>query len=116
MLPRFRRLTSKRDFDRVYRKGKRFASTNLHLFSFRAANLVNQNISRFGFVVSKKHVSQIVKRNRVKRVLRSLVSSLISTIPKGYEFVITGKPGIDKTSRAQLAFELEDLIGKLAKR
>ncbi|MDP3741130.1 MAG: ribonuclease P protein component [bacterium] len=110
MLPRALRLTSKSDFSQVYRKGRRLVTRNLQLFLLKSSDLVNQNTFRFGFVVSKKHVGKIVRRNRIKRILRSLVSRHLAVIPSGYKYIISAKPGIDKETRAQIATEFEDLF------
>lgn len=116
MLRRPLRLSSTRDFDRVYQRGEQVSSRNLRIFRLPAALRENQNQTRFGFVVSKKQATKIVRRNRIKRLLRNLVSRHLASFPKGQDYILQGKIGIDQVSEWQLRAEFMELIGKLSSR
>jgi len=75
----------------------------------------NQNFSRFGFVVSKKHASKIVMRNRIKRILRSEVKELLKTLEKPIDAVIQAKPGIIRASSEDIRNQVRELIKKAEK-
>lgn len=90
MLPRPSRLTKATDYVSIYRRGRQYSTPHLRLF----VRSSNQNISRFGFVVSKKQVAKIVARNRLKRMLRGEVIRLQSRLAPGRDVVIQGRPGI----------------------
>lgn len=51
----------------------------------------DQNKSRFGFVVSKKGLGTLVKRNRLKRILRGLVKDLLSQIVSGHDVILIAR-------------------------
>ncbi len=108
MLKRSLRLTKSSDFARIYRFGQKFQSLNLRLFFFRNKH----NLSRFGFVVSKKQVSKIVTRNRVKRILRNEILASQKYIRPGFDILVLGKSGILKLSGAKLREELRNILKK----
>lgn len=61
-------LKKEKDFDKVFKFGKRVFSKNLTLV------YLPSNETKFGFAVSKKHGKSVV-RNRIKRLLREAVRS-----------------------------------------
>src|SRR5205807_729859 len=69
VLPSINRLTKKKDFESVFKKGGSVKSG--FLLCKMAKNHLPQ--SRFGFVVSKKISNKAVVRNKVKRRLRAIV-------------------------------------------
>jgi len=87
MLPKNQRLTSEKDFKRVYQKG-----------SFFSANLFNVNylpnrlpLSRLGVVVTKKVASKSVERNLLKRRCREVARKIYTEIPSGFDVIIVIK-------------------------
>ncbi len=64
--PRHRRLTCKSDFRRVFATGQRFAGDYLVV----AIDHHNEQTSRLGLAIGKRHCRQAVERNRIKRVIR----------------------------------------------
>lgn len=66
------RLKENRDFRRVFRRGKSFATGRLVLYYCDN----RQKSCRVGFSISKK-VGNAVVRNRVKRLLRALFQSVL---------------------------------------
>ena len=113
MLKKSLRLTASRDFANLYRSGQRYSTRNLRFFCLKSQGVQSQNLSRFGFVVSKKQVAKIAARNRTKRMLRAIVSKNLSKFPSGCKCVILAKPGIDHADFKQLELEIQDLFRKI---
>lgn len=108
MLPRANRLKKKKDFERVFKKGRSFKEDFLYL-KIRENNLKS---SRFGFMVSKKFSKKATTRNKIKRRLRELIRIKLPKIKKGIDGVIIIIPGLEATDFHQL----EDIINKLFKK
>lgn len=116
MLPRHLRLTKSKEFSRIYKAGKHFSSPHLRIFylpiSFLDERTQSQNFSCFGFVVSKKQVSKIAARNRLKRVLRAEIGIRYRKILPRFAVVILAKPGITLSSVKAIRAELNELLSK----
>ena len=112
MLPRSNRLTSEQDFARIYRQGRQFSTAHLRLSYLVRGKSPNQNLSRFGFVVSKKHAVKIVDRNRIKRVLRDQTRQILPKLNKAVDAVVAARPGIAKLSGTVIREEYEILLEK----
>ena len=64
-------ITSNRDYQRIYRRGRSFVSPALVTYAFKTKN----NNLRIGITTSKK-VGNAVYRNRSRRVIRAAFSHL----------------------------------------
>ncbi len=75
MLKKAFRLQKKEDFERVFRSGKPL------FFGALGCKMAQNSLShvRLGFSLSKKHVANIVERNRIRRVLSAAFSQALST-------------------------------------
>jgi len=82
---RERRLRRPADFSAVHRRGR---SLSADLLSIRRLQ-TGQPVSRVGFAVGKR-VGDAVVRNRVKRRLRAVVTSL--TLVPGWDLVVSARP------------------------
>jgi len=82
------RLKKEKDFDFVFKKGKRVFSSNLTLIYIESESL------KVGYAVGKKHGSS-VKRNRIKRILRESFRSFIPEIGQNFFFVFIPKVNKD---------------------
>jgi len=108
MIPISNRLKKKKDFESVFKNGQGCKEDFLYLKFFKNS----RDISRFGFIVSKKFSNKAVIRNKIRRRLRSLVNLVLPKIKKGIDVVIIVRPGLDITD----FWELEDKINKLFKK
>lgn len=111
MLPKEKRLTSTRDYKRVYQKGLFFS---VSLFNLNA--LPNKtSLTRVGVVVNKKVASKAVQRNQIKRRLREAVGKNYNKIPSGYDMIVSAKGGAVKATFADFEAELKKAIERLKK-
>ena len=78
------RLKKEKDFELVFKKGKRIFSSNLTIIYLKAEDL------KVGYAVGKKHGGS-VQRNRIKRILRESFRSFIPSIRENFFFVIIPK-------------------------
>lgn len=93
MLDRHNRIYEKKDYNSLYRTGRRIAGK--YIIVFIRDNSLERN--RFGFVCSKK-VGKAVVRNRAKRQLRAIVRNHMPDLKSGYDVVIVAKFNISKAS------------------
>jgi len=100
-LPKSSRITSSRDFARIY--GLRHSAGNRHLLVFAAKNDLGH--TRFGLSVSKKH-GNAVKRTRLKRLLREAFRLSRPTLPSGLDLILIPRQG----SGAELADYRQSLV------
>lgn len=78
------RLKREKDFDLVFKKGKRLFSGSLSLIYLPSESL------KAGFAVSKKHGGSVT-RNRIKRILRESFRSFMPEIGQNFFFVFIPK-------------------------
>jgi len=108
MLIKRNRLCKKKDFERVFKKGKGLKEDFLILKM--AKNNLSQ--SRFGFIVGTKISKKAVLRNKLKRRLRELVRGKIEKIKKGFDIVFITQPGLENRD----FWELEEILNKIFNR
>lgn len=108
MLPQNNRLQKKKDIEAVFKKGKSFREESLVL---KAAEN-GLNVSRFGFVVSKKISGKAVERNKIRRKLSEVIRLNSEEIKKGFDILLIA---IKKVEVKKIK-ELESLTGKLFKK
>lgn len=108
MLPKANRLKKKKDFEKVFKEGKRFKEDFLFL-KIRKNNL---KVSRFGFVVSQKISKKATIRNKIKRRLRELVRLKLPKIKTGIDGALIVKEGLENKD----FWEIEELMDKLFKK
>ncbi|RRD46126.1 ribonuclease P protein component [Tessaracoccus sp. OH4464_COT-324] len=102
MLPPDQRLKSPADFRGCFREGKAAAARMVVVHVRRPATQNPLEVTRVGFVVSKK-VGNAVQRNRVKRRLRHIARELRS--PFVADVVVRALPGA-ATAGAELSSDV----------
>ena len=102
------RLRNKKDFDRVFKKGKGYKQGFLFL------KVLNNDLgfNRFGIIVSKKISNKAVVRNKMKRQLREILKRKIERIKKGLDIVFLTNSGIEKQSLKDIDQEVEEILKK----
>ena len=78
------RLKKEKDFNQIFKSGKKFYSNKLMLYYLPASQL------KVGFAVGKKFGSS-VKRNRIKRILRESFRSFTPFLRQNFFFVFIPK-------------------------
>ncbi|MDY6367628.1 MAG: ribonuclease P protein component [Clostridia bacterium] len=78
------RLKTQKDFNLVFKQGKRLFSDSLTLLFFPSKQL------KAGFAVGKKH-GKSVQRNRIKRLLRESFRSFTPKLTQNFFFVFIPK-------------------------
>ena len=108
MLPEKYRLKKKNDFARVM-QGKGGAVSSCLILRFCS----NQTeVSRAGFVCSKKVAKKAVARNKIKRRLREMARALWPNVKAGYDLVFIAKLGIADKDFAEIKASVENLLKK----
>ena len=102
MLKKENRLTKRKYFNYIYKKGQVCFSRNF-IINYYKSKALNP---RFGFSVSKK-IGKAVVRNLVKRRLRAIIQLNLKNIKPYNNYIITCKSGIEKLSYLELKNEVE---------
>jgi ribonuclease P protein component len=97
-LSRKERLSLNRDFERVFKEGKKIWFGRFLLLIYRPNEL---GFRRLGLVVSKK-IGTAVERNRVKRLLRELFRKNKELFPEGADLILIPHPNLKKLSYGEL--------------
>ena len=106
-------LRGSRDYQRVYRNGRRFDG-NL-MTTFVLPNKLSQN--RFGITASRKAVGNAVLRNRARRLLREtfrLNKSTLSGLQGNYDWVVNAKRRLPSLKLSATVAEFEKLVARIA--
>lgn len=101
------RLKQSSDFVRVRKDGRSWA----HPLMVLAAARNGQEISRFGFVASKR-IGKAVDRNRARRLLREAVRQVIPFIPSGWDLVLIARAPLPQSNLAETSAALKQLLVK----
>ncbi|MBD3208700.1 MAG: ribonuclease P protein component [Candidatus Nealsonbacteria bacterium] len=111
MLPKKHRLRRQRDFRETLKSGR----TLKEKFLILKARNNHLGYSRFGVVVSKKVSKTAVARNRIKRVLRSVIEEEIKegATAKNIDAVLIALPGIKDEEAKEIRNAASDLFKKI---
>ena len=107
MLKKENRLTKKKYFNYIYKKGQACYS-GFVIVNFSKTKYKDIKI---GFSVSKK-IGKAVIRNLVKRRLRAIIEVNLQYLNKNYNYIITAKKGIEELTFLQLKQEVENCLIK----
>jgi len=105
MLPKANRLKKKKDFETIFKKGKRFKEDFL-LFKVVKKN---SETKRFGFVINQKVSKKATIRNKLRRKLSRLTELKLKQIKKGIDGIFVVIPGLENKDY----WELEEIIDKI---
>lgn len=106
-------LRGSRDFQKVYRSGKRFDGTLMTAFVL--PNKLSQN--RFGITASRKAVGNAVLRNRARRLLKEtfrLKKSSLLNLHERYDWVVNAKRKLPSLKLSAAVEEFEKLVSRIA--
>jgi ribonuclease P protein component len=107
------------DFRRVVRTGRRAGGRvlagHLLLAAGSSGAVRSGDPAKVGFIVSRA-VGSAVVRNRVKRRLRELMRRRVASLPGGSLLVLRAHPAAAGACQADLAADLDLVIGRLLRR
>jgi ribonuclease P protein component len=106
-------LRGSRDFQKVYRHGKRYDGTLMTAFVL--PNKLAQN--RFGITASRKAVGNAVLRNRARRLLKEtfrLKKSSLADLQQKYDWVVNAKRRLPSFKLSATTEEFEKLVSRIA--
>ncbi len=108
MLKSENRIKKRKEFGYIYKHGLGVYSPNLVIMytDNKYARV------RIGLSVSKK-VGKAYARNKVKRVLRSIMRLNIDKIKKGKNYIVVARPSVIELNYAELETELLQLFDKI---
>jgi ribonuclease P protein component len=119
VLPQQSRMRRPEDFRLVLRAGRRAGGSSVagHLLvpSGDDGAVRSSDPVKVGFIVSRA-VGPAVVRNRVKRRLRELMRGRIASLPGGCLLVLRAHPAAASARQADLAADLDLVIGRLLRR
>jgi len=105
MLPKINRLKTKKDIDRVFKKGIGVKEGFLILKAVKS-DLKNP---RFAFIVSQKVSKKATLRNKIRRRLSGLVKQKLPGLRPGMDIVLVAAPGLAEKD----FWEIDETINKL---
>lgn len=110
MLPKRNRLRKKKDFEKVFKKGRKIYS-NEFLF-LRALDAHSLGERRFGIVVGKTVSKKAVVRNKLKRRMRHIIKDTIKNGGNGGDIIVIAATGLEKKNFEELKMILLKLFTK----
>jgi ribonuclease P protein component len=111
VFPRAMRVLRHGDFERVYKRGKRFFAAHMTVFYLRRDQ---EERARFGFTVGK-FLGGAVERNRIKRRLREAVRLHASQLNAPVDVILNPKKSALTADFAQLENDITRAFEVIAK-
>ena len=108
MLAKVHRLKLKRDFDRVFKKGRGVSQDFLFL-----KLLPNDSAkSRFGIIVSQKISKKATERNKIRRRIRAAIFKKLPGLEDNFDAVIIALPGVEEKDFRTIEKTITELFKK----
>jgi ribonuclease P protein component len=108
MLKKNLRIRKQKEFDFLYRKGKKLRSK--YFIIIFVANDIGFN--RFAFIVSTKVDKRAVVRNKLKRRMREIIKANYEKIKPNFDFIIIALPQAGKVDFNGLKEDIERFLSK----
>lgn len=107
MLKRQYRIRTGKQYNNIYKYGKKFGGRYLLVYIMKKEAGGN----RFGVVTSKK-VGKAVKRNRVKRQIRAIIEHSQNEIPGNNDFIVIARHHIYGVNSQELEKDFLKIMKK----
>ena len=101
-------LRDSREFQHVYRNGKRYDGVFITVFVIENQELQH----RLGVTASKKVLGKAVQRNRARRVLRAALREVAQKGMDGHDIVLVAREAIQGARTQDLIAEMTELLGR----
>ncbi len=108
MLAKVHRLKRKKDFARVFKKGKGFRGQGLFLKALSGG----ANQSRFGIIVSQKISKKATERNKIRRRIRAAIFKKLPGLEDNFDAVIIALPGVEEKDFRTIEKTITELFKK----
>lgn len=112
MLKKVNRLKSRKDFEEIKKAGVMYHSPSFSLI-IKISELMDQSEPRFGFVVSKKISKKAVERNKVKRLLSTILQKRLNRFNKKTKGIILVKSCILEKKEAEISMEIDKILERV---
>jgi len=106
LLPLKNRLKKKKDFQKVFQRGKGIKEKFLTL----RWSINNLKISRFGIVISQKVSKKAVLRNKLRRILKEKIKLNLPHLKEGIDVIIIVNPGAAKEKKEKIVENLSKIF------
>ena len=105
---KFTTITSNRDFQKIYRKGRSMVSPSLVTYAIKTKN----NNLRIGITTSKK-VGKAVRRNRSRRVIRAAFCNIGADLSVPYDVIFVARTRTAYTKSQEVERYMREHLTKL---
>jgi ribonuclease P protein component len=110
VLKKINRLKSKKDFADIKSMGVLYHSP---IFSMVVLNSAEDNVKKFGFIISKKIAKEAVVRNKIKRYLSQAVYDNLENFKLGIKAVFLVKRSILDKKIEEINQEIIEIAKKI---
>ncbi len=107
LFPKGKRLLTRFDYDRVFKRSKKIHNTHFILLVHYTTHSEEKQQHRLGLIVSKKVDKTAVGRNRIKRLVRESFRIRTELLPADY--VLIAKPLCQHSNNAEILTSLDNL-------
>ncbi len=108
MLAKKNRLSKRKDFERIFKEGKK-AKEDFLFFRFLETK---NSICQFAFLISKKVSKKATIRNRLKRQMAEIVRLKLDLLKPGLKGIFIALPGIEKLKFREIEKTIQKLFQK----